>query len=185
MKNLLLAGGTAGVLLVMVACGLGETSGSEGSNPLADLAREVIGQDDKAEQKAKQKKTIADIRNAGTALFSWLTDEIGAGAAGQKQALAIADYPRITTAELEKILVPQYIAALPTTDGWGHPYEYFLVTDDLLAQRVMLIRSPGRDGQFAPEPYSEGSFAPELFDEDIVWADGFFVRWPQAPPTNP
>ncbi|HEY8022444.1 MAG TPA: prepilin-type N-terminal cleavage/methylation domain-containing protein, partial [Thermoanaerobaculia bacterium] len=32
-------------------------------------------------QKAKQKRTVADMRNAGTALFSWLTDQVGAAAA--------------------------------------------------------------------------------------------------------
>src|SRR3954447_21264732 len=34
-------------------------------------------------QKAKQKRTVADMRNTGTAMFSWLTDQVGAAAAGQ------------------------------------------------------------------------------------------------------
>src|SRR5947199_8503811 len=34
-------------------------------------------------QKAKQKRTVADMRNVGTAMFSWLTDQVGAAAAGQ------------------------------------------------------------------------------------------------------
>ena len=33
-------------------------------------------------QKAKQKRTVADMRNTGTAMFSWLTDQVGAAAAG-------------------------------------------------------------------------------------------------------
>src|SRR5215207_7575505 len=33
-------------------------------------------------QKAKQKRTVADVRNTGTAMFSWLTDQVGAAAAG-------------------------------------------------------------------------------------------------------
>src|SRR5437588_9881670 len=33
-------------------------------------------------QKAKQKRTVADVRNCGTAMFSWLTDQVGAAAAG-------------------------------------------------------------------------------------------------------
>ena len=33
-------------------------------------------------QKAKQKRTVADMRNIGTAMFSWLTDQVGAAAAG-------------------------------------------------------------------------------------------------------
>ena len=33
-------------------------------------------------QKAKQKRTVADMRNIGTAMFSWLTDQVGAASAG-------------------------------------------------------------------------------------------------------
>ena len=33
-------------------------------------------------QKSKQKRTEADMRNLGTAMFSWLTDQAGAAAAG-------------------------------------------------------------------------------------------------------
>jgi hypothetical protein len=47
-----------------------------------------------------------------------------------------------------------------------------------LAAQVMSLRSPGRDGFFADNSYEITSFDPEAFDEDIVWADGFFVRWP-------
>ncbi len=33
-------------------------------------------------QKAKQKRTVGDMRDVGAAWFSWLTDQIGAAAAG-------------------------------------------------------------------------------------------------------
>ena len=33
-------------------------------------------------QKAKQKRTVGDIRAIGTAWFSWLIDQVGAAAAG-------------------------------------------------------------------------------------------------------
>ena len=33
-------------------------------------------------QKSKQKRTMADMRNTGTAWTSWLTDQLSAGAAG-------------------------------------------------------------------------------------------------------
>ncbi|MFP5288928.1 MAG: hypothetical protein ACLGI9_24540, partial [Thermoanaerobaculia bacterium] len=65
-------------------------------------------------------------------------------------------------------------------DGWGHPYEYYLNVENPLAPQVMGIRSPGRDGEFSAVSYTVGPFDPYDFDEDIVWADGFFVRWPQA-----
>src|SRR5690348_5906197 len=40
-------------------------------------------------QKAKQKRTVADIRNAGTAMFSWLTDQVGAAAAGASSTTTV------------------------------------------------------------------------------------------------
>jgi hypothetical protein len=132
----------------------------------------------------KQKQTIADIRNLGTALFSWLTDQVGAAAAGEQEVekpapVNIQDYPPISKKELEKLLVPNYILKVPEYDGWGHPYEVRLNVKDVLAQRIMSIRSPGRDGVFATDVYEVSAFDPEDYDEDIVWNDGFFTHWPQ------
>lgn len=132
-----------------------------------------------------QRRTVADMRNLGTAMFSWLTDQVGAGAAGQSQnetagkRIDLGQYSRISHAELEKILVPQYMQSVPEVDGWGHPYELYLNVKNVLAPQVMGIRSPGRDGVLSTGNYTVSGFSPERFDEDIVWADGFFVRWPQ------
>jgi hypothetical protein len=133
-------------------------------------------------EKNPQKQTVADIRNTGTAMFSWLTDQVGAAAAGQSQVpqtLDLADYPAISHADLATILVPTYMQEVPKLDGWESPYELYLNVANPLAERVMSIRSPGRDGLFSDTAYTIGAFDPESYDEDIVWADGFFVRWPQ------
>ncbi|HEX4962982.1 MAG TPA: hypothetical protein VF173_19270 [Thermoanaerobaculia bacterium] len=137
----------------------------------------------------KQKQTVADIRNLGTALFSWLTDQVGASAAGQQNqgsgkkeiSVDLKACPAISRAELQKLLVPQYIQKVPETDGWGHPYEVRLNVKDVLAKQVMSIRSPGRDGVYSSDTYTVQGFSPTDFDQDIVWADGYFVRWPQKP----
>lgn len=132
-----------------------------------------------------QKRTVSQIRNTGTAMFSWLTDQVGAAAAGQSQTdmdnhvVEFKRLPPISHEELTKILVPQYIQKVPETDGWGHPYEYFLNVEDPMATQVMGVRSPGRDGRYSASDYTITAFDPEDFDEDIVWLDGFFVRWPQ------
>ena len=134
---------------------------------------------------AAQKRTVADIRNTGTAMFSWLTDQVGAAAAGQSQTVEIApdiDFERyavLSHEELQAILVPMYAQMVPETDGWGNPYEYYLNIANPMAEQVMGIRSPGRDGRFSADSYTVTSFDPSEFDEDVVWADGFFVRWPQ------
>src|SRR5690242_19521966 len=63
-------------------------------------------------QKAKQKRTVADMRNTGTAMFSWLTDQLGAAAAGGATTtvdLSGTNYgATFTSTALATVLVPQY-----------------------------------------------------------------------------
>ncbi|HSG38053.1 MAG TPA: prepilin-type N-terminal cleavage/methylation domain-containing protein, partial [Thermoanaerobaculia bacterium] len=70
-------------------------------------------------QKAKQKRTVSDIRNAGTAMFSWLTDQVGAAAAGQSSTdpVAMTSYTKVEVDVLQTVLVPQYLQAIPVKDG--------------------------------------------------------------------
>ena len=118
------------------------------------------------------------MRNLGTAMFSWLTDQVGASAAGA--TVDLSAYTGITTqALIAGQLVSQYIQDVPTLDGWKGAYEYSLNTANPLAKQVMYIRSLGRDKTAASASYTVNSFDPTDYDQDIVWADGFFVRWPQ------
>jgi type II secretory pathway pseudopilin PulG len=129
---------------------------------------------------AHQKRTVADMRNVGTAMLSWLTDQVGAAAAGASSTqINLYDYPEIRQADLATILVPTYLHDIPADDGWGHDYDYFLNVAEPLDRDVMAIRSRGRDGIAEADVYTVTSFEPSSFDHDIVWADGFFVRWPQ------
>ena len=132
-------------------------------------------------QKAKQKRTVADVRNTGTAMFSWLTDQVGAAAAGASASdVNLGSYlSPLSGAQVGSILVPQYMQEVPNVDGWKTPYEYYLKTAAPLDPQVMAIRSFGRNKTEDGDPYSVTSFDPTDYDQDIVWADGFFVRWPQ------
>ena len=131
-------------------------------------------------QKAKQKRTVADVRNTGTAMFSWLTDQVGAAAAGSASTTVnLASYMSLATTTIETILAPQYMQDVPPLDGWKKPYEYYLNTTNPLAAQVMAVRSNGRDATKEKDDYAVTSFDPTDYDQDIVWADGFFVSWPQ------
>ncbi len=130
-------------------------------------------------QKAKQKRTVADVRNTGTAMFSWLTDQVGAAAAGANTTVQISSYASLATTVIATVLAPQYMQEVPALDGWKNPYEYYLNTANPLAQQVMMIRSTGRDKKADGSSYNVTSFDPTAYDRDIVWADGFFVSWPQ------
>lgn len=131
--------------------------------------------------KAKQKRTLADMRITGTAMFSWLSDQVGAAAAGSTQnEIDLGTYKAIDMTALRQALVPQYIEHVPERDGWRFDYKYWLnVTSASQSQRVMAIGSGGRDKSDVAGKYTSGSFDPTDYDQDIVWADGFFVRWPQ------
>jgi prepilin-type N-terminal cleavage/methylation domain-containing protein len=131
-------------------------------------------------QKAKQKRTVADMRNIGTAMFSWLTDQVGAAAAGAAATeIDMGSYKTITSTDLTSVLVPQYVQSIPDKDGWKENYHYYLETVSVLQQNVMAIGSGGRGGTFTAGSYTVTGFDPTDYEQDIVWADGFFVRWPQ------
>jgi prepilin-type N-terminal cleavage/methylation domain-containing protein len=131
--------------------------------------------------KAKQKRTLADMRITGTAMFSWLSDQVGAAAAGaETTTIDLGEYQEIDLAGLRAALVPQYIEHVPERDGWRFDYKYWLnVTTAAQARQVMAIGSGGRDKSDVAGEYTSGAFEPTDYDQDIVWADGFFVRWPQ------
>jgi hypothetical protein len=157
----------------------------------------------------KQKQTVADMRKLGTALFSWLVDQVNTTAGQQAQGTTpagpkthrvptagqqpkgeapgaqpekifdVESSPLVSRQDLEDFLIPKYLEEIPEVDGWGSPYEVRLNTDDLMGKTVMSIRSPGRDGHYSSDAYTVAGFDPTDYDQDLVWADGFFVRWPQ------
>jgi general secretion pathway protein G len=133
-----------------------------------------------AMEKAKQKRTVADMRIIGTAMFSWLSDEVGAAAAGAAvTSVDMGQYKPITTDDLQTLLVPQYIERIAPLDGWKNPFSFYLDPAHPLNQQVLAIGSGGRDDSAISGTYMVTGFDPTDYDQDIIWADGFFVRWPQ------
>jgi prepilin-type N-terminal cleavage/methylation domain-containing protein len=133
-----------------------------------------------AMQKAKQKKTLADMRITGTAMFAWLSDEVGAAAAGAAVTnVDLSDYVEIDLPDLRDLIVPQYLEHIPDIDGWKRSYVFYCNVDEPLSKQVLGISSAGRDGALSGPTYTVGGFDPTDYDQDIVWTDGFFARWPQ------
>jgi hypothetical protein len=157
---------------------------------LLALGLPVVGRTDSvpANDPATQ-KTITDIRNVGTAMYTWYKDEMApkrnpeshkkAVEAAKTTSVDISTIPAISREDLAKVLVPKYIAEIPEQDGWGHPYDFHLDTKNPNAFVAMGLRSSGRDGRFSGDVYEVGHFAPGDVDQDIPWVDGYFVRWPQ------
>lgn len=136
-------------------------------------------------QKAKQKRTVSDTRNVGTAWMSWLTDQVGAASAGAGKIYAGAGHEDVDYEELFQYLHPSnsffYMQEIPEQDGWDYDYHYAMNTDQVQSN-VLIICSTGRGGVSLAACESNWGVHPFLstdYDQDIVWADGYFVRWPE------
>ena len=132
-------------------------------------------------QKAKQKRTVADIRTIGTAWMSWLTDSSSAAAAGS--GTYTFGLTACSHACLVNLLRPSntfyYLQEVPATDGWKTNLGFgFNSAAVLVGVNVMEIRSAGRDAVFSGSSYSVGPFVTTDYNQDIVWADGYMVHYP-------
>lgn len=140
-------------------------------------------------QKTKQKRTMADMRDLGTAWFSWLTDQVSAAAAGSSTQKY--DFNQLTESLSSEDLMGYlfissdmfYTRSVPEHDGWGRTYDYRW-SGNPSSTPVIGIRSLARDGTEGPNgsggTYTMGPFLASDYDQDIVWADGFFVVYPSG-----
>jgi prepilin-type N-terminal cleavage/methylation domain-containing protein len=133
----------------------------------------------RALDRARQRRTMAEMHLTGKAMMSWLTDHLAGAAAGAiTTSFDMADYGSVTPWEtVESILSPVYMPEVPKLDGWNHPYEYRLKHQDPEQSHTMAIRSPARDGLYSGDVYTFGGFSPTEYEQDLVWVEGFFVRW--------
>ena len=136
-------------------------------------------------QKGKQKRTVGNMRNVGTCWMSWLTDQVGAGAAGS--LVRTWDLNALTQIPRDELMNSLYLSQdffycleIPGFDGWGYGFEYYHNADTLLGAQVMAIRSAGRDGLFEGSTYTVGPFVATAYDHDTVWSDGLFIRYPSG-----
>ena len=142
-------------------------------------------------QKAKQKRTVADMRNTGTAWMSWLTDQVGAASAGAGKTWVGDDTKDVSYPDLFGYLHPSdtffYMQEVPEFDGWRYAFE-FGKNDNLLASNVLVICSGGRNGLEATgceqTTHDVAPFVATDYNQDIVWADGYFVSWPGQVTSN-
>ncbi|HEX4952222.1 MAG TPA: prepilin-type N-terminal cleavage/methylation domain-containing protein [Thermoanaerobaculia bacterium] len=134
--------------------------------------------------RSRQKRTMGDIKIIGVAMSNWATDNAGAAAAGQTTVM-LSDWAG--TSDLDAIrqaLSPIYARFVPAQDAWGNALVYRLALENPSADRAMLIASPGLGGELV-ETFTPGTFDPLDFAEDIVWADGTFLRAPRAYAVQP
>jgi general secretion pathway protein G len=108
--------------------------------------------------RGKQKRTMADMRSIGTAVESYAVDN--------------NIYPVAASALiLQGLVQPVYIKTMPLNDGWNNTF----VVNSIAAQYT--ISSNGKDG--ASSGCVTGTLT-TLFNQDICFANGQFVQYPQG-----
>jgi len=135
-----------------------------------------------AMQRAKQKRTMADMRSIATAWEARATDVNRYNAAGANAGgLANA----VTATQLGDGLTPTYIKTLPAKDGWATDFQF--ATDQswangtqTAAQRYA-IQSYGRDGKEDATAVTGGT---TNFDCDIIYSNGSFTTYPEGVQTQ-
>ena len=121
---------------------------------------------DTAQERERSRDTMKTLREVASLVEAYAIDTGSYPAADSPEALAL-------------ILVPTYMAALPSGDGWGRPMRFLSWKEDPAAPGPdhYAIASAGRDGLWEQEglrDYRKGWT--ETFDADVVFGDGTWVR---------
>src|SRR5205085_4444195 len=127
-----------------------------------------------AVQRAKQKRSMADIRSIATAWEARATDCNRYNAAGITLPTGAVTIDNLTT-----FLSPTYVKTFPRHDGWGT--NWGLAADQVFGTatpaKIYFIISYGKDGG-AQGSYSGG--ATTNFDCDIIYSNGTFIQYPEG-----
>jgi type II secretion system protein G len=137
-------------------------------------------------QKAKQKRTMTDMRTVATAWEARAVDVNRYNAAGALSVITVCSN-EVTVAQLGAALVPTYIKLMPADDAWGNRWR--LRTSQSFAgvasASEYLIWSAGRNGTsdgsagFDASASSPGG-ATTNFNDDILFSAGVFVQYPEG-----
>lgn len=135
-------------------------------------------------QKAKQKRTMTDMRTVGTAWEARATDLNRYNAAGTISAVTLCS-KSYTNANVVGALVPTYIKLLPSDDAWTNQLRFRgdAAFGDVAPANNYMIWSAGRNGSsdgstgFETDPVGG---ATTNFNNDIIFSNGVFVQYPEG-----
>lgn len=141
-------------------------------------------------QRAKQKRTMADMHSIATGWESRATDMNRYNAAGSLSVLSICT-AQMPHADLSAALVPTYIKLVPMVDGWGNPMRFMTQypwgatpasNDYVIWSAAKNGSSDGKNGWDVTAQSPGG--ATTNYDDDIVYSNGIFVQYPEGAQTQ-
>jgi len=124
-------------------------------------------------QRARQKRTMADMRTLALGIESFTTDfNRYPAAAGYVLPSGLA-LPTATLSTIHPQLTPTYIKMVPLRDGWD---SWFTYSTDPTRPTMRFDRTGGR------QPRVGARFrVTHVFDSDVILVDGTFVQYPAGP----
>jgi general secretion pathway protein G len=124
-------------------------------------------------QRAKQKRSMGDMKTIATALEAYATDQNFYPAAAALTLPSGLSLPTGTIGAISGSINPTYIRTVPLVDGWN---SFFLYGPNA-SKNEFALRSTGADG--VPETSPVGG-ATTNFNADIILVDGTFVQFPDG-----
>jgi type II secretion system protein G len=130
-----------------------------------------------AVQRAKQRRTMLDMKNMAMAWEARNTEMTRYNAAGGASYEGCDQKVDIT--DVLVALAPTYIRTLPNRDAWGNAFSCYLdqAWGAATAAQKYVIISGGKDGHIDTEQL-EGPIT--NFDCDIVYGSGRFLSYPDG-----
>jgi len=127
-------------------------------------------------QRARQRRTMADMR---TIAVAWEAREVDAARYNAAGAGFQGISQPINATDLQAAIVPTYVKSLPQKDGWENPFALFseFAWGNPTPSSRYAIISSGKDGVFETSPQPG---ATTRFDCDIVYTAGQFVAYPEG-----
>ena len=123
--------------------------------------------------RAKQKRSMGDMKTIATAIEAYATDQNFYPAAAALALPSGLSLPTGTIGAISGSINPTYIRAVPLVDGWNS----FFLYGTSASKSDFALCSTGADG--VPETSPVGG-ATTNFNADIILVDGTFVQFPDG-----
>lgn len=137
-------------------------------------------------QRAKQKRTMSDMRTIATAWEARATDLNRYNAAGAITAITRCSNA-LEISALSGAVTPTYIKLMPEHDGWGNVLRFYIDQpwNDSKAATNYIVWSAARNGDSAgtngwDASASSPGGATTNFNDDIVFSNGTFIQYPEG-----
>ena len=136
--------------------------------------------------RARQKRTMGDIRSIAMAWESRATDLNRYNAAG---ALTVIDLcsETLSHGELSGALVPTWAKTVPARDGWGNPFRFKVdspMGDPVHANEYLIWSSAKNGSRDGSSGWDSTGSSPgggvTNFNDDILFTRGVFVQYPEG-----